>query len=65
MHYVSARNKQKKYDMSYRVYVTDALYFLGHLNIRFSDWVSSKNKQETRTPEEIVNHIRTGLRGLK
>lgn len=58
----------------YRVYVTDALMatvnntsrYAGGTTIkdRYFDMVSPQ-KEETRTAEEIIEHIRSGLRGDK
>lgn len=43
----------------YRIYVTDALKILGGLNERYIDVFKPV---ETRTAEEIINHIKAGLK---
>lgn len=60
MRYAEARFSQSVRDKVYRIYVTDALKVLGHLNVRYIDYVKPNNKPED-TPEEIINRIRGKL----
>ena len=62
MRYVSARIKLDRREEAYRFYVTEALKALGDLNIRYVDLLTPQI-EETRTSEEIVNHIRGKLNG--
>ena len=64
--------KQRQKDLIYKIYVTDALKAIvfnsGHmdksieLNKRFYELINPQ-KEDTRTPEEIIAHIKKKLRG--
>lgn len=42
----------------YRIYMTDAVKYMGNLNTRYIDYFKPI---ETRTPEDIIANIRAGL----
>jgi len=46
----------------YRLYVTDALKAIGQLDRRYYDLIYEV--EEIRTPEEIIEHVKSGLRNL-
>ena len=61
-------------DKAYRVYVTEALRIITgntahlsndgqYISVRFSDIIEPP-KEETRTPDEIIDHILGGLSEL-
>lgn len=56
--------RNKVYDVTYRVYVTDCLRYIGHLDgTRYYDAVTDRFKpKETRTGDEIKNDIKLKLR---
>lgn len=56
MQYVFSRIKQEFREEIYRIYVTDALKVLGHLDRRYYDMIQP-SKVETRTAEEIIDSI--------
>ena len=67
MRYVLARIDKNNRDEAYRFYVTDALKVIGGLNLRFYDIINVKEpvkKEETRTPEEIINRLKEKLNEL-
>lgn len=45
----------------YRYYITDALKAIGQLNNRYYDIVHGKTVEETRSAEEIIEHLSNGL----
>lgn len=67
MRYFGIRLKQKRTERLYRIYVTDGLYALSNrgqrLSMRWLDIVEPEHAvvQEDRTPEEIINAIKTKL----
>lgn len=70
-HYISYFNKEQK-DKIYKVYVTDVLRSISentaksvqgsYIKARYLDIIDPP-KEETRTPEEIIENIRNKLRG--
>ena len=63
MRYVSARLEQNLREDAYRIYVTDALKALGGFDTRYFDLIEMKPTiEETRTPEEIIERIRSKLK---
>lgn len=65
MRYVLARIDQNNRDEAYRIYVTDALKAIGGFDSRFVDLLNYKlPKEETRTPDEIINKIRGRINEL-
>lgn len=70
MRYFKARLTEKTHALLYRIYVTDALYASCKrmsLNQRYYDIYDRLNnpqKEETRTSEEIINHIGDKLEEL-
>jgi len=52
--------------LAYRVYVTDALKSVGHLQgQRYLDFCLNMDKpQETRTGDEIIQDIKNGINNL-
>ena len=77
MRYVEAKLTEKTQALMYRIYVTDTLHALvnntskvGGISIskRFYDVFKESfepKKAETRTKEEIIEHIRSGLDKLR
>ena len=61
MRYVTARLIEESRDLTYRIYVTDALKALVSGSVRYVDLIQRKYKVETRSPEEIVDHVKNGL----
>lgn len=61
MRYAKARYVEHSRDLTYRIYVTDALKVLGRLEVRYYDYIR-QDKQEERTPEEIIARISDKLR---
>lgn len=65
MRYVLSKFKMHEEDKIYRIYVTDSLKAIGNLDKRYADIIKTKPiKRETRTPSEIVEHIRRKLNGF-
>ena len=80
MRYVEARLTEKTHALAYRIYVTDTLECIANeISILFSKSgkavidkryaelykeMSEPIKEDTRTKEEIVSHIKSGLKGL-
>ena len=63
MRYVSARLEQNLREDAYRIYVTDALKAIGGFDSRYFDIINQKpTLKETRTPEEIIEQIRSKLK---
>ena len=60
MRYVESRCREYDRDEAYRIYVTDSLKLIGHLNIRYFDMVKP-GVEETRTAEEIIDSISAKL----
>lgn len=58
MRYASARWRLYQREEVYRIYVTDSLKVLGNLNMRYID---NFKPEETRTPDEIIEHLKSGL----
>ncbi|MDE7398968.1 MAG: hypothetical protein K2N06_05505 [Oscillospiraceae bacterium] len=74
MRYCIARFQKNNLDMTYRVYVTDALKLIAentskyaggsYMKIRFTDIINPK-PEETRTADEIITSITDKLRKLQ
>lgn len=69
--YVQARLREKIEEINYRVYMTDSVKAIfkalgGHMPIRYFDMISEakEEKEEDRSPEEIVENIRDKLNKL-
>ena len=60
---MQTRYDADKRDRMYRFYVTDALKAIGQLDRRYYDLIQD-GVEETRTPEEIIDHVKSGLRNL-
>lgn len=60
---MQSRYEIDKRDRMYRLYITDALQAIGQLNRRYYDLIHD-GVEETRTPEEIIDHVKSGLRKL-
>ena len=58
-HCISAFRKLQE-EKSYRIYVTDALYYLARLNTRYADAIKPQ-KVETRTANEIISDLSAKL----
>ena len=56
MRYVTAKARKEAEAEAYRFYVTDALYLIGHLNIRYAELIKPA-PVETRTADEIIQGI--------
>ena len=56
--------EQEVQEYTYRIYVTDVLKSLISTNERYYDWITRPHKVETRTAEEIIDSIKTGLAKL-
>lgn len=61
MRYFDARVEQEKYEVAYKTYVSDLLFYQGQgmtINKRFSDYVSSQSRsaklQKQKTGEQIA-----------
>lgn len=50
-------------ELTYRIYLTDALKVLARLEVRFADYVLPKRKQEE--PEHIISRIKDKLKAEK
>ena len=71
MRYVMARYEKEQRELTYRIYVTDALRNIsentakygggGYMKVRFADIITPK-PEDDRTSEEIISHIRDKLR---
>ena len=61
MRYAMARYNAFEREYAYRIFVTDALKALAGLNVRYVDFFAP---EETRTAEEVIGHIKDGLRKL-
>lgn len=71
MNYCLARYAEEQKRKAYNVYVTDALKMIaentakfaggGYINVRYIDIIEPR-PVETRTPDEIVQHIKDKLR---
>lgn len=64
MRYVMARIKDDERDMIYRIYVTDSLKAIGQLDVRYYDFIKN-TPIETRSAEEIIDHIKGKLNDLE
>lgn len=73
MRYVLARFEQEQREEAYRIYISDGLRFISentthsafecggkYLNLRYYDLIYPA-KQDTRTAEDIIDHIKQGL----
>ena len=58
-HCISAFRKSQE-EKAYRIYVTDALYYLGGLNMRFADIIKPQ-VHETRSANEIIDNLKAKL----
>lgn len=58
MRYALARWNLYQRDEVYRIYVTDALKWYGKFETRYIDIFKP---EETRTAEDIINRLRSGL----
>ena len=65
MRYAEARWELYQREEVYRIYVTDGIRALGGFkdSPRYVDLFEPQH-EETRTPEEIINHLRSGLECL-
>jgi len=59
---MQSRFELDKRDRMYRLYITDALKAIGQLDRRYYDLIYEV--EETRTSEEIIDHVKSGLRKL-
>lgn len=59
-----ARVEDDERDMIYRIYITEGLKAVSGLNIRYYDFVS-ETPVETRTGNEIIDHIKDKLNNLE
>lgn len=59
---MKAKRKEHRKDRLYRAYVTDALKVIGNLNMRYEEIISETNVRESRTADEIVQHIKDKIR---
>lgn len=57
-----SRFKREQNETIYRIYISDILKGLSGAKERYYDLINPKI--ETRTPEEIIDHIKTGLNRL-
>ena len=67
MRYVRARIDLDYREMTYRIYVTESLKRLTRLNKGYYEFLEEyehPKKVETRTAEEVVDHIKQGLAKL-
>ena len=65
--YALARLEQRTVEKAFRTYIADSFYFQGQsppkvLGIRFDDWLAPQ-PEETRTADEIISKIKSGLGG--
>ena len=70
MRYVKARIQTEQRDTAYRIYVTDALKGIVTntstaeesvgISVRYAELIAPK-KEETRTPEEVIDSIKKKL----
>lgn len=58
-----ARSEENQKQHLYRIYVTDSLKAIGGLDRRYVEFLEPP-KVETRTSEEIIDHIKEGLSAL-
>lgn len=65
MRYVLAKNQEKFEEKTYRIYVTDCVraYLHNEGNPRYADMID-KTPLDDRSPDDIINHIKNGLRKL-
>ena len=65
MRYALSKIRQYEEEMAYRCYVTDALKSAVGLNMRYVEAIQVRPvKEETRTPDEIVNEVRRRINGF-
>lgn len=52
-------DRKAQEEKAYRIYITDALKILGHMNIRYVDMLNGdpNELEETRSDEDIKAHI--------
>ena len=55
--YVLKRYKAEQNDITFKIYVTDALKALARMNIRYWDIIDTSPKKPERSSEEIINSI--------
>ncbi len=76
MRYVISKIAEHNQAVTYRFYVTDALKVIVEnvhkigggsiLKVRYSDLITHKEeKDDDRTAEDIITHIKTGLKKLE
>lgn len=61
MRYIDARHKLWEREEVYRIYITDNLKSLTGTSVRYAEFFMPK---ETRTAQDIIAHMRSGLNGL-
>lgn len=64
MRYVSARFENEMRELTYRIYVTDALKAIAHADKRYADFWDNHAVEETRTADEIIGGISNKLKKL-
>ena len=62
MRYVSAQIRLNRREEAYRIYITDAIKSVWRLNKRYLDIIDPP-KEEKRTSEDIINHMRKKING--
>lgn len=53
--------------MAYRIFVTDAIGSIAQANVRWIEWVKNNEKKrpsKRETPEQIIDRIKNGLKGI-
>jgi hypothetical protein len=60
MRYIEARHKLWEREEVCRIYITDSLRILTGATARYAEFFEPK---ETRTAQDIIEHIRGGLNG--
>lgn len=64
MRYVSARFENEMRELTYRIYVTDALKAIARADKRYADFWDKRTVDETRTADEIIGGISDKLKKL-
>ena len=65
MRYVKSERMREKKDFAYRIYITDSLKAIGHLNMRYYDFIDDTNTPKNdRTEDEVIDHISDMLNKL-
>lgn len=45
--------------------MTDALFYIANLNVKFSEIVEDNSVEDERTAEEIIEHIKSKVNEIK